>query len=437
MFLQILIKNYIYSTMEKTITFQNSRGNQIVAKYNEEIHVSDLLNSLTQSGFVREDEYIVFKYKNTTLDLSKTMKYYSFNETDIIYINSFDYPSHEFRYLDHDKDPDDQIYFNLEGEDWRKVKIGLNLLGNCKNENCSAYDEEVIYPIGFEKFEFLEKPKARCPICDQKFIVKTCALYKCGCSFKGFQFNKKTNKLVDIEYIFLSKKPYCAQIYEPFHNSDPNVSWTKLAVEIINVDSIQNMEELLVDRFPQFIKEITLLNNNYPINKNTIETWNKTDDEKGIYLRGESKEKERGVFIFRDNYDKFIGNLLCGEMEGEGAIINKDNNVTYKGTFKRGKKHGKGKEIIYKKRKYDMYEGTYKNDKFEGNGVYHYANGNRWEGKFKKGKRHGMGNFFKEGESEPIITFYYNDKLEWNFTKTLNEKIKWRKMSFDDEKVGN
>ena len=102
--------------MEKTITFQNSRGNQIVAKYNEEIHVSDLLNSLTQSGFVREDEYIVFKYKNTTLDLSKTMKYYSFNETDIIYINSFDYPSHEFRYLDHDKDPDDQIYFNLEGE---------------------------------------------------------------------------------------------------------------------------------------------------------------------------------------------------------------------------------------------------------------------------------------------------------------------------------
>ena len=75
MFLQILIKNYIYSTMEKTITFQNSRGNQIVAKYNEEIHVSDLLNSLTQSGFVREDEYIVFKYKNTTLDLSKTMKY--------------------------------------------------------------------------------------------------------------------------------------------------------------------------------------------------------------------------------------------------------------------------------------------------------------------------------------------------------------------------
>ena len=35
------------------------------------------------------------------------------------------------------------------------------------------------------------------------------------------------------------------------------------------------------------------------------------------------------------------------------------------------------------------------------------------------------------------VTFYYNDKLEWNFTKILNEKIKWRKMSFDDEKVGN
>ena len=32
--------------------------------------------------------------------------------------------------------------------------------------------------------------------------------------------------------------------------------------------------------------------------------------------------------------------------------------------------------------------GYLKNDKFEGNGVYHYANGNRWKGKFKKGKRH-------------------------------------------------
>lgn len=423
--------------MEKKITLQNSNGNQIIAKYKEDIQVSDLLNSLIQSGFIKEDEYNVFKYKNSNLDLSKTMKHYSFNETDIIYINSFDYPSNEFRYLDHDKDEDDQIYFNLEGDDWRKVKIGLNLLGNCKNENCRAYGEEVIYPIGFEKFEFLEKPKAKCPICEQKFIVKTCVLYKCGCSFKGFQFNKKTNKLVEIEYIFLSKKPYCAQIYRPFNNSDPNVSWTKLAVEIINVDSINNMEELLIDRFPQFIKEITLLNKHYPINQNTIETWNKTDDEKGIYLRGESKEKERGVFIFRDNYDKFIGNLLHGEMEGEGAIFNKDNNVKYKGTFKRGKKHGKGKDIIYKKGKYDIYEGSYKNGNFEGNGVYYYANGNRWEGKFKKGKRHGMGNFFKKGEKEPIITFYYNDKLEWNFTKTLNEKVKWRKNSFDDEKIEN
>ena len=120
-------------------------------------------------------------------------------------------------------------------------------------------------------------------------------------------------------------------------------------------------------------------------------------------------------------------------MHGEGAIINKDNEVIYKGEFKNGKKSGIGKMIIKK----DVYEGEFRNDLFDGKGVYYYSNGNKWEGKFRKGKRHGMGTFTKKGEINSLVTFYFNDKLHWNFSKALEDKLKWRDADFKPENNKN
>lgn len=182
--------------------------------------------------------------------------------------------------------------------------------------------------------------------------------------------------------------------------------------------------------YPHLITEIYLLYKNYPIKGDeSLELWKQSEDEKGKYLCGSVDGDERGIFILKDNYDKYIGYLLCDMMHGEGAIINKDNDIVYKGEFKNGKKSGKGKMKINN----DIYEGEFKKDLFDGKGVYYYSNGNKWEGKFRKGKRHGMGAFTKKGEMNSLVTFYFNDKLQWNFTKALEDKLKWRDADFKKE----
>ena len=48
-----------------------------------------------------------------------------------------------------------------------------------------------------------------------------------------------------------------------------------------------------------------------------------------------------------------------------------------------------------------------------------------------------MGTFTKKGEINSLVTFYFNDKLHWNFSKALEDKLKWRDADFKPENNKN
>ena len=419
---------------EKQVIIEYPDKNQIKLPFLDSSLISTISDYLIDHSLIQENQYILLKHNNTPLTFSRSFSSYNIKHNDIISLHTYDYPSDEYRYIDTSIDLKNEIPFTLEGIEWRKVSKGINLIGKCRNQNCKAYNEDVIAPYGYNKYDFLDKPKARCPICDMKIQVSSCALYKCGVSFKGFLYNTKSNKMKEIEIIDFTSSNISVKYYNPFDQSDENLSWNKLSVDTKRIDGIKTKQEYLTVLYPHLIKEIYLLYKNYPIKgDDSLELWRQTEDEKGKYLCSILDGEERGIFILKDHYDKYIGYLLCGMMHGEGAIINKDNEVIYKGEFKNGKKSGIGKMIIKK----DVYEGEFRNDLFDGKGVYYYSNGNKWEGKFRKGKRHGMGTFTKKGEINSIVTFYFNDKLQWNFSKALEDKLKWRDADFKPENNKN
>ena len=102
----------------------------------------------------------------------------------------------------------------------------------------------------------------------------------------------------------------------------------------------------------------------------------------------------------------YIGSYKNDMYEGEGSLLNLDDNSFYSGNFKKSKKSGFG---TYKISNY-VYNGNFKNDMYNGYGFENIET-EIYEGNFKDNKRSGNG----------ILTFNdNNDKYEGNF---LNGEI--------------
>ena len=143
-----------------------------------------------------------------------------------------------------------------------------------------------------------------------KIQVSSCVLYKCCVSFKGFLYNTKSNKMKEIEIIDFTSSNISVKYYNPFDQSDENLSWNKLSVDTKRIDGIKTKQEYLTVLYPHLIKEIYLLYKNYPIKgDDSLELWRQTEDEKGKYLCSILEGEERGIFILKDHYDKYIGYL--------------------------------------------------------------------------------------------------------------------------------
>ena len=94
------------------------------------------------------------------------------------------------------------------------------------------------------------------------------------------------------------------------------------------------------------------------------------------------------------NGDIYKGNFENGYYSGQGILKMTYNDETsiYLGNFENGSRNGHGifyfnkQEINDKDDVWDVYEGEFKNDQFNGQGKITYANGNVKEGKFKESR---------------------------------------------------
>ena len=87
--------------------------------------------------------------------------------------------------------------------------------------------------------------------------------------------------------------------------------------------------------------------------------------------------------------------------------------VRYTGEFGdvAGMRNGQGTSEIYKKGKlFGTYVGVFKDNKYNGQGVYTWADGKKYVGEFKDGKRNGQGTFTTANGKNKYVGEWKNDK---------------------------
>jgi len=123
----------------------------------------------------------------------------------------------------------------------------------------------------------------------------------------------------------------------------------------------------------------------------------------GEVINGAIKQG-KGKFMFA-NGDIYDGLFKNDKFDGYGIFTCSE--YTYEGDWKAGRKCGDG-EIKYSDG--EKYIGEFDNDMFEGYGTYTYANGDCYEGNWKHGKRSGEGKLVKSN-GEEIYGLWENNEL--------------------------
>ena len=99
-----------------------------------------------------------------------------------------------------------------------------------------------------------------------------------------------------------------------------------------------------------------------------------------------------GNLINYEDDTNYNGHIINGIKEGLGTLEFSDG-TKYEGEFKQDKFNGKGK-IIYPNG--EEYEGEFKNNLKEGKGIYKCPDGNIYEGEYKNNAKNGKGKLFLE-----------------------------------------
>ena len=199
--------------------------------------------------------------------------------------------------------------------------------------------------------------------------------------------------------------------------------------KLINLNNLKMNNE-------KIIKDINSIIDNNKISEIYGFSFNNFYNENGEIYFGETKNnlKEGKGMLFYDKNDEFNRKSYDGDFKndkanGNGVLLWNSGNL-YEGDFKDDKKEGKG---IYYWNNGNKYVGDFINDKFEGKGILYYNNGNKYEGDYKSGKKEGKGIYyynngyryegdFKNNNIEGKGIYYYNNgnRYEGDF---LNNKF--------------
>jgi len=123
------------------------------------------------------------------------------------------------------------------------------------------------------------------------------------------------------------------------------------------------------------------------------------------------KKDFKGTILYHDNKNKkYFGNIINNLYEGRGILYDESGEIIFDGFFKNGKYEGFGK--LYNKKEL-KYEGFFSNDKYEGKGNLYYNNSKIYEGHFHEGEKHGIGIILINGKKLRKL-FFENGKESSN-----------------------
>lgn len=128
------------------------------------------------------------------------------------------------------------------------------------------------------------------------------------------------------------------------------------------------------------------------------------------YGKGQIRKKANSELI----YDGFFKE---DKFEGDG-ILYLNNGYIYEGNFQRGKKQGRG--TLYSLDKKFIYEGEWYEDEKEGFGREIFPDGTKFEGQFERGKKNGIG---KNKKFKKFEQYGKNYLIQKNFENKFLYKI--------------
>ena len=114
---------------------------------------------------------------------------------------------------------------------YRIAQPGLNICGDCKCENCIAFNNEVIIPLGrINRFDLIkERANLRCPSCRNLIEPKTVLFYLCKYKINGKNF--ENDKVKSFEFYGEAANKYSFQYYDPMDNGKALI--IELIIEIL------------------------------------------------------------------------------------------------------------------------------------------------------------------------------------------------------------
>ena len=386
-------------------------------------------------------------------------------------------------------------HMNLDQfEDLRKIDLSKIKCGQCNKSKKEIYENQ---------FYFCYKCKMNlCPLCQSchdishKTINYNDKNYKCEKHNENFiQYCENCNqnlcfqchnehmshKIINLEIIEKDK------IKIELENTGKIINEVKSFVEDLknklnnvtkNLENFYNIAKNFVDNYKvenrnyyilQNLKEIRNFNTNLLIELKSIcneesffkkfeqimDIYNKINtkiEEKeyqneGIYI-GEMKNNLRNgkgkmSYSNDDKYNRYLyeGEWKDDKFDGYGVMYWKNSDF-YKGEWKKGLKEGKG---IYNFCNGDTYEGDFKNDKKEGKGIYTYNKSNIYEGEMKNDYIEGKGIFywengdkyvgeFKQGRAEGKgVQFHVNGEMEMGFFSNAKLVGKYASINSDNK----
>ena len=125
-------------------------------------------------------------------ELKSDEETYKFNDNDTLTIReskNLEGCAFNLEEIDENKFIQEKVTDDPKIPKWLTVKPGLNLVGICTNENCEAYNKDVMYHINSDEYDLCENNGLmKCPICGFSFAFKNICLYHCYYNFYGIKY---------------------------------------------------------------------------------------------------------------------------------------------------------------------------------------------------------------------------------------------------------